>query len=345
VPLSTVLDDPPARPGEAVPSGWFDRFYFNAHHGTATPYLLVGAGLYAEDGRADGYAVAVADGVQHNLRVAERGAGSPSIGPLGWEVAEPLRRWRLRLAGNPSGLAFDLHWSARTDPWECRPITLDDRRGQVMTFEHAFQSGHYTGWLEVAGTRYDVGGWTGQRDRSRGRRMATARQGLHLWVQAQFADECVAFLYDLDRENRPTLLDGAVLGTPAGADPIVSVHHELAFADSLDTEGGRLGLTTRSGRHIELTVHAGRTAGGFLGGAGYGGFHGVDHGPRHLEHDRWVLTDPGLVPRALSYPLTDRLAGFTKAEPGRRDEPGAGIFEFAHSRSPAYRYTPSAALR
>ncbi|HEY1972367.1 MAG TPA: hypothetical protein VGH89_30735 [Pseudonocardia sp.] len=353
MPLSTAQDDPPARAGRAAgatpPSGWFDRFYFNAHTGTGTPYLLVGAGLYAEGGLADGYAVAVTDRVQHNLRMSERDAGAPSIGPLSWEVLEPLRRWRLRLTDNPSGLAFDLRWSARTEPWECRPITLDDRRGQVMTFEHAFQSGHYTGWLEVAGTRYDVTGWTGQRDRSRGRRMATARQGLHLWVQAQFGDECVAFLYDLDRENRPTLLDGAVLGTTSSgrrpSDPITSVQHELAFADDLDTEGGRLWLTTRSGRRIELAVRAGRNAGGFLGGAGYGSFHGVDHGPNHLEHDRWELTDPGLVPRALSYPLTDRLAGFTKTEAGHPDERGAGIFEFAHSRSPAYRYAPSVARR
>ncbi|MDT7677563.1 MAG: hypothetical protein QOD82_5465, partial [Pseudonocardiales bacterium] len=37
---------------------------------------------------------------------------------------------------------------------------------------------------------------------------------------------------------------------------------------------------------------------------------------------------------------TDRLAGFTLREDGHTGS-GAGIFEFAHSRSPAYRYAPA----
>jgi hypothetical protein len=68
--------------------------------------------------------------------------------------------------------------------------------GTVTTFDHAFQSGRHQGWVEVDGVRHDLDGWTGQRDRSRGRRLTTARQGLHLWVQAQFTDESVAFRYD-----------------------------------------------------------------------------------------------------------------------------------------------------
>jgi len=351
VPLTTAVDDPITEHGPpGAAAGWFDRFYFNAHSGAATPYLLVGAGVYPAEGRADGYAVAVTDTEQINLRTASTTAAATTpdtIGPLSWTVLEPLREWRLRLEPNPSGLAFELHWTARTAPWECRPITLDDGRGQVMTFDHAFQSGRYRGWLEVDGRRAEVTGWTGQRDRSRGRRMATARQGLHLWVQAQFADECVAFLYDLDRANQPTLLDGAILSNTApgaapngGVDPIVALGHSLAFDEHLETTGGRLDVRTESGRRLTLAVDARASRGGFLGGAGYGGWHGADHGPAHLEHDRWDLRDPELVPRALRYPLTDRLAAFTRHEDGRTEH-GAGIFEFAHSRSPAYRYRPA----
>lgn len=346
MPLTTAVDDPVTAQGPpGAAAGWFDRFYFNAHSGAATPYLLVGAGVYPVEGRADGYAVAVTDTEQINLRTATAATeASTAIGPLSWDVLEPLREWRLRLEPNPSGLAFELHWTARTAPWECRPITLDDGRGQVMTFDHAFQSGRYRGWLEVDGHRTEVTGWTGQRDRSRGRRMATARQGLHLWVQAQFADDCIAFLYDLDRANRPTLLDGAVLGTDGAVDPIVDLGHSLAFDEQLETAGGRLTLRTEGGRRLALEVDAAANRGGFLGGAGYGGWqgadHGTDHGPAHLEHDRWDLRDPELVPRALHYPLADRLAAFTRHEDGRTEH-GAGIFEFAHSRSPAYRYAPA----
>ena len=351
MPLTNAVDDPVSAQGPpGAAAGWFDRFYFNAHSGAATPYLLVGAGVYPVEGRADGYAVAVTDTEQINLRTATTTATTTTtttpnaIGPLSWTVLAPLREWRLRLEPNPSGLAFELLWTARTAPWECGPITLDDGRGQVMTFDHAFQSGRYRGWLEIDGHRTEITGWTGQRDRSRGRRMATARQGLHLWVQAQFADDCVAFLYDLDRANRPTLLDGAVLGTDGAVDPIVDLGHSLAFDEQLETSGGRLTLRTESGRRLTLEVDAAANRGGFLGGAGYGGWqgsdHGATHGPAHLEHDRWDLRDPELVPRALHYPLTDRLSAFTRHEDGRTEH-GAGIFEFAHSRSPAYRYRPA----
>ncbi|MBB6376928.1 hypothetical protein BKA01_004186 [Pseudonocardia eucalypti] len=326
-------------PAEAAP-GWFDRFYFNAHRGSEPPYLMVGAGVYPDKQLADGYVVVVTEHEQINLRVSTKAGQAGRIGPLSWEAVEPLRTWRVRLADNPSGLACDLTWTARTEPWLCRPVRLDGRDGESMSFDHAFQSGHHRGWLEVDGVRTEVAGWTGQRDRSRGRRPLTARQGLHLWVQAQLAEASIAFLFDLDRDNRPTLLDGAVLGTDGGQDPLVEVGHRLEFADTLDCLGGTLALRTRSGRRLELRVDPTRARGGFLAGAGYGGFHGHDHGRDLVEHDRWDLRDPELVPRKIGYPLTDRLARFEAVEDGRTEE-GAGIFEFAHSRSPAYRYRPS----
>ena len=60
-----------------------------------------------------------------------------------------------------------------------RTDVLDDRLGDVRTFDHAFQSGFHEGWIEVDGVRTEVSGWTGQRDRSRGKRHITARQGIH----------------------------------------------------------------------------------------------------------------------------------------------------------------------
>jgi hypothetical protein len=348
VPLTTTADDPivlAAPPG--IEPGWFDRFYTNAHHGSAGPLIMLGAGVYPGEGLVDGYAVAVTPTEQINLRISDTapaGALPTEVGPLSWETVEPLTQWRVRLADNPSGLACDLLWTARTSAWECARVVLDNGRGSVKSFDHSFQSGHHQGWVEIDGVRTIVEGWTGQRDRSRGRRHATAGQGLHLWVQGQFRDESVAFMLDLDRGNAPTLLDGAFLHTDGRTDRIVAVEHELHFDDDLETPGGRLGLTAASGRTAELEVDAAATRGGFLEGAGYGRFHGHPHGGSHLEHDRWDLLDPARVPRNLGYPLTDRLAGFNRLEDGGA-EAGAGIFEFAHSRSRNYRYRPGSARR
>lgn len=344
--LTSIAGDPIVRTVSAgVEPGWFDRFYTNAHAGIGTPLFMVGAGVYPAEGLVDGYAVAVTPTEQINVRMSDVVAGDRfpgTVGPLSWETVEPLRQWRVRLAENSSGLACDLLWTARTATWECATIALDDGRGDVRSFDHSFQSGHHEGWIEVDGVRTTVSGWTGQRDRSRGRRHATAGQGLHLWVQGQFASESIAFMLDLDRDNAPTLLDGAVLRTDGTTDRIVAVDHELRFDDALETSGGRLGLSCRSGRTLDVHVDPAATRGGFLEGAGYGRFHGHPHGDGHLEHDRWDLLDPTMIPRNLGYPLIDRLAGFTRVEDGGQEQ-GSGIFEFAHSRSPRYRYRPGLA--
>jgi hypothetical protein len=344
MPLVTPEDDALVRQGPAgAEPGWFDRFYTNLHPATGGPLLMLGAGVYPGEGLVDGYAIAVLGDEQRNLRVsdvADPRALPGAVGPLSWETLEPLRRWRVRLAANPSGLAAELTWTARTPAWECHPVHLDDGRGNTAVFDHAFQSGHQHGWVEVDGVRTEVDGWTGQRDRSRGRRMATARQGLHLWVQAQFGDESLAFLHDLDRAGRPTLLDGAALGADGGTDRITEAGHALSFTDELEAGPGTLWLRTERGRRIELRVDPTVSRGGFLAGGGYGGFHGRPHGPGHLEHDRYDLRDGRWVPRLLGYPLTDRLAAFRRVE-GGVSEDGAGVFEFAHTRSPAYRYSPS----
>lgn len=348
MPLATAIDDPIVRSAPAdIEPAWFDRFYFNAHSGAQTPMLMLGAGVYPAEGLADGYAAIVTESEQINLRVSDVVADKhlpQAIGPLSWETVAPLRQWRVRLADNPSGIACDLFWTARTSTWECAPVVLGDGHGEVTSFDHAFQSGRYEGWLEVDGTRYDAAGWTGQRDRSRGRRPVAARQGLHLWVQGQFARESVAFMLDLRRDNELALLDGGVLDEDGTVDRIVAVDHDLRFDSDLDTPGGRFMIRTSNGRVFDLEVDSSVTRGGFLAGAGYGSFHGRPHGPAHLEHDRWDLHDPRMVPRHLSYPLTDRLAAFTRTTDGAI-EAGAGIFEFAHSRSSSYRYQPGKVTR
>jgi hypothetical protein len=342
--LTTPANDPIVRtdPPDST-AGWFDRFYFNLHSGIRTPYLLLGGAVYPGAGLTDGYVVAVTDTEQINLRVsdvADRDALPSSVGPLSWETVEPMRTWRLRLEPNPSGLACELTWTARTPAWECEPMVLDDGTG-ALTFDHAFQSGHYQGWVEIDGTRHEVRNWTGQRDRSRGRRPIRAGLGLHVWLQAQFADESIAIIYNLDRSNKPTLCDGGVLHVDGTVDPIIAVDHELTFTPNLDCGGGRMVLTTEGGRRIDLTIDPTVTRGGYLSGAGYGSMHGKPQGPDHLAHERWDLGDATLTPRHQHYPLDDRLTKFERSENGST-ETGAGILEFAHSRHPDYRYQPSA---
>ncbi|WBY03077.1 hypothetical protein PE066_05940 [Ramlibacter tataouinensis] len=328
---------------DAVP-GWFDRFYFNAHRGATGPCLLMGAGVYPVEGVVDGYVIAVANDAQVNLRVSDVHPGSASacaVGPLSWEILKPMQRWRVRLAPNPSRIAFDLTWSAASSFWPCAPMHLDDGRGRTAAFDHGFQSGRHEGWIEIEGERFDVSGWSGQRDRSRGTRLPGARQGVHMWIQAQFEDACIGCNLDLDRGNRPTLLDGAWMGRDGSLDPIERVEHDLVFDDDLELLRARFQIRTASGREFGMDADLTATRGGYMAGGGYGGWHGQARGANVIEHERWSLAEKARL-RSLSTPLTDRLARFTRRDGGTAPAvEGAGVFEFAHSRSPEFRYAAS----
>ncbi|MFF0105914.1 DUF7064 domain-containing protein [Streptomyces hirsutus] len=321
---------------EGVAPDFFDRFYFNLHGSTPDPLIMIGAGVYPGTGVVDAYVLRVDGGVQRNLRLGDEPGdlATGALGPLSWRIVEPLAEWALALGPNPLGVEFDVVWRARTAAWRTEDIEVDNGRGGQSRFGHFFQSGRYEGTLTLDGERRDVTGWLGQRDRSRGVRVVAGGQGLHLWVQAQFADRSIAFMLDEDRSNQVIMCDGGVLWENGETDPIVSVAHRLQFDDGLDFRRGELRIVTKSGEDFTLTAD-GTFGGGFLSGGGYGGWHGKRHGRNHVAYDEFPL-DGSVTPRNLDMPLTDRPAVFSL-----NGEQGAGVFEFAHSRSARYTYRPS----
>jgi hypothetical protein len=124
------------------------------------------------------------------------------------------------------------------------------------------------------------------------------------------------------------LADGSV-------DPIVDVGHDLEFDDNLDLVGGRVEVTTASGKAYTIDADA-RAGGGYMAGAGYGGHHGKPLGRDHLEHDVYPL-DGSVTPKTVDTALTDRLTAFEWS-----GQQGIGIFEFALTRSNTYAYGPRA---
>jgi hypothetical protein len=316
---------------------FFDRFVFNLHpHDDATsPSLVFGHGLYPARNVADGFVVARLPEEQRNLRWStELGASDwRGAGPFHFEVTVPMEEWHLRLADNPSGIAFDLRWRCRTPAWAGQ-VGVDNASGGSTAFDHLFQSGRYDGWLGIDGEKQDVTGWWGQRDRSRGVRTMSGGQGLHVWFQAQLPTMSVGFLLVQGRDHSRLLLEGAVMHEDGTLDDITDVRHSLEFTDGLDLRGGQVRVTTAAGRTYVIDCDS-SAPGGYLAGGGYGGHHGKALGVEHVEHDRYPL-DGTVTPISLDTPLTDRQTVF------RCDgEQGSGIFEFAHSRSPLYTYAPT----
>jgi hypothetical protein len=159
-------------------------------------------------------------------------------------------------------------------------------------------------------------------------------QGLHIWYQAQFPDRSVGFLLVESRDARRLLLEGAVMHTDGGLDPITDVRHDLVFDDQLDLKSGLVEVTTAGGAVYRIDTDA-SAGGGYMAGGGYGGHHGRALGRDHVEGDVYPL-DGSVTQRTLDTSLTDRLAVFDWAGTA-----GSGIFEFALSRSPRYSYRPT----
>jgi hypothetical protein len=306
----------------------FDRFYFNLHGTSRSPlFLVMGAGVYPQAGLVDGYLCAVIGVEQRNLRASDAIADG-SVGPMAWEVLEPRHSWRLSVAPNPTGVELDVVWTARAPVHEVEQYRVEG----ASDYSHYFQSGRYAGEISIDGRVIPVQGWLGQRDRSRGRRGVRDRLGLHLWIQAQLEEECIGFLYNEDRDGRPVHLDGAIMREDGGVVRIAAVRHALEFSDDFELRSGRFDIELDDGNVRDLTMES--TGGGlYMAGAGYDGWHGVDHGPACVEHDRWPL-DGTRTPRNLGIGFTDALCGF-RSGPAR----GSGIAEYALTRSPQYVYT------
>ncbi|HET6509943.1 MAG TPA: hypothetical protein VFG42_24330 [Baekduia sp.] len=331
------LARPFAQVAERSPS-WFDRFYFNLHAPGPGPSLVLGAGRYANAGVMDGYACLVVDGQQRNLRVARRvgpGEAPTSIGPLTWDVLEPLRRWRLVVNGGVEGFSLDVVYTARAQPYLVEPIAVAHADGPPTEFSHFFQPGRYEGELRVDGVVHDVAGWWGMRDRSWGVRRTQERLGLHLWGGAQLEDRCIAVLYNEGRDGRPVHVDGAVLPEGGGApEPIVAVEHDLRTDARGEFTDGRVRARLATGEAIDVDWAA-LAPGIYMAPAGYGGWHGQDRGALHVEHERMALGE-SVVLRDMSLALTDKLCSCRVGE-----EAGTGIFELAISRSRSYTYRPT----
>jgi hypothetical protein len=333
-------DDQLAYGGPAAPTvadaAWFDRFYFDLHGPDGRPAVVVGGAVYPSGNLQDAYVVAVIDGEQRNLRLSGELSAAPhpgTLGPLSWQIIEPLKQWRLQLAPNPSGVEFDLTWVARAPAWAVHPISIasSPETPGVTDFNHFFQAGYWSGTQTIAGRASCVDGLSLQRDRSRGWRRARDRLGMHLWIAAQMPAYSIGCNFNLDRQNHLSHFDGAVLDENGSARAIRGLRHNMEVDGVNLLQRGRVLIDMVDGESIELAFE-GVAPGLYMAGGGYGGWHGVKRGPLCIEHERWPL-DGSFNPLTLPLGLVQTPARFT-----RGGETGHGLVELALSRSATYRY-------
>lgn len=184
----------------------YDRYWFNGYANDGEFYFGIGMAIYPNLRIMDcGFSI-VRDGEQHAFHASRRAPLEPTetqVGPFRIEIVEPMKRLRVVIADNDTGISADLEFTARTACIEEGRQTLR-RNGKIMMDATRFtQMGRWQGSVAYAGKTVpiDPARVHGTKDRSWGIRPvgvgdpggapATDGSGIFfLWAPLQFADVC-----------------------------------------------------------------------------------------------------------------------------------------------------------
>ena len=327
---------------------WMERLWYTGHPAPAGDVIFdIGLGYHPNRNVMDAFAGVAVPGRQWNFRASRRLRPDPlttTVGPLSIKVVEGLRRHRLALAPNDSGIAFELDFVSDFSPHE-EKAHLRRRDGRVTeNMARGQQLGRYRGWLEYDGRRIEVdeATWLGQRDHSWGVRAEMRTDESHppltfyppffyCWTTAQFKGRGLHLFFKERAPGDKIYLSGEeVFGLGdkvSGRNQLADLTHEVQWHD--DPHGQSMAsasfhLTFADGRERDVQVRVLPTR-YFLKGGLYGGldgwFHGDDRGKLHLAHEVWDLADPAT--RKLVRTLADQVI-----EVRDGDEVGYGIVEY-----------------
>ena len=168
---------------------FYDRYFFNGYGVEGGDFFAMAFGVYPHLNIADASFCVIRNGVQTNLH-ASRWLNMErmdlTVGPIGIDIVEPLKRLRLRIDAPEQGLKADILFVGRAFPIE-EPRFIRRHGPRIsMDLTRLTQNGRYTGWIELDGRRQSVDGFIGTRDRSWGVRPIGARDPQELIPPAPF---------------------------------------------------------------------------------------------------------------------------------------------------------------
>jgi hypothetical protein len=280
--------------------------------------LGFGLGKYTNRNVMDGYA-GISRGVeQMTVRASRRLSPEPNemiIGPINYEVLEPLKKVRFSLEPNDcQPIAFDWQFEAIVPPFV--EERTHHRAGYRVSAELAryHQSGLASGWVEIDGERTDItpDTWVSTRDHSWGVRYDVGQpvpdvekaEGLAgasfsmIWcpvvMERPDGSRYALMLHYTLREGSGYLekmVTGGIEHPDGRFEPWVDLVPELSYdPNNRRLQGGRVHATTKDGvtRVLEFEVP---TETGFHLGAGLyfgfdGHYHGEWRGALHVEGER-----------------------------------------------------------
>ena len=311
---------------------WTERIYVSIYNVRDRDTIVgFGVGQYPNKNVQDGFATVWHLGRQYNFRasrILRPNIADVRIGPLSVELLEGLKRLRLKLDENPSGLLLDIEWTATMNPHEEEHDFRESGGRVVQDISRFDQAGRSRGILQFGGKTIslDEENWWGHRDRSWGTRRplrtdatdgrrTTFAPFLFSWSVAQFRDYALHWRFVERGPGKYTYLSGekaAPLG--ANSDPgwrLDKTEQEFRWDGSGPVQtltGGHIRLFFKNGqdREVSFVTLAPRW---HLKGGGYGGYrgwyHGDNKGAYYCEYDAWDLSNPKVLAEAST--LSDHL--------------------------------------
>lgn len=223
--------DPIARPATSDPNH-YDRYWFNGLDRDGRFYIGGAMGHYPVRDVVDGALSMVIDGVEHSVFASGRMPSDRTtrVGPIEVQVLEPLRRIRLLVDREATGIGCDITFSAKTVPVE-EPRQTRTRGDGVVLMDHTrlTQWGSWEGtvWIDGTAVTVDPATTVATRDRSWGirpvgaptptNRVPEMPQIYWVWAPLHFDDFCTHMALHEYSDGRRWLETSMLV--PTGADP------------------------------------------------------------------------------------------------------------------------------
>ncbi|MGE3744605.1 MAG: hypothetical protein AB7G25_02605 [Sphingomonadaceae bacterium] len=289
---------------------YYDRYFFTGHNSDETMFFMLGMGCYPNLGVIDAFAsVSIGD-----AQVTTRGSrelghdrmNTRSVGSFDVEVVEGLRRIRFKSESTDHPIRFNLLWEGAVPAFEEPPL-FQRREGRMIEQGIRFiQTGTWTGYMEVDGSRCDLDGVSsmGARDHAWGvrsigferepkgilqaKKLNEARTPLWIWAPMQFDDYTIHYsLSEYASGEREICHVRKISSFDNGGtiEDLSDAEHDLIF-DPVTRElqaGSKVSFTDSDGAKRTVTMYPMRRA--YLrAGTGYGGPEPWRHGKYMGEH-------------------------------------------------------------
>lgn len=313
---------------------WTEKVAASAYANDGTLQMFFGTGKYTNRGVIDAFGGVSRGTEQWTVRASREltpVVDSVSVGPLHYEIIEPMKQVRFALDANDI-VPISFEWiftsivPAAMENREQHRTLGGSRLDADLVRYH--QIGTARGWVEVDGARteFENSTWTSTRDHSWGVRYYVvqpvtdippvpqigaasnhmiwmpavmrngdgSQYGLHLYYQ-QSASELV---------GSSLQVQGGIEYPDGRRDPVIAAVPDLKYRpDNRRLLGGTIALTLAGGEVREITVKPVSDTGFHLGPGLYFGFegdiHGVWHGPLHVTGEYIANCDDPQVARRL----------------------------------------------